>query len=296
MRGEEQKKKGFIRNVAIFMLFVIMITSASVAFAASRSPQKISVYMDGKKMDHRTYHLTEGGKKRIIVKNVSQKAKKTVRYSSSKKTIATVSKKGNVTAKKAGTAKITVTAKVGKKKIETWLKVKVGKKSSTEKITTNGGNQITVADLEYATDSGKNPTVYFISDISADAMVKAYEALHWTPTGKVGVKLSTGEPPASNYLEPTLIENLVHKVNGTIVECNTAYGGKRSGTEMHYQVAKDHGFTEIADFKILDEDGSMTLPVSGGSRLKNNYVGIRLPGSWTENSLHQCNEPFVGRL
>lgn len=273
MRGEEQKKKGFIRNVAIFMLFVIMITSASVAFVASRSPQKISVYMDGKKMDHRTYHLTEGGKKRIIVKNVSQKAKKTVRYSSSKKTIATVSKKGNVTAKKAGTAKITVTAKVGKKKIETWLKVKVGKKSSTEKITTNGGNQITVADLEYATDSGKNPTVYFISDISADAMVKAYEALHWTPTGKVGVKLSTGEPPASNYLEPTLIENLVHKVNGTIVECNTAYGGKRSGTEMHYQVAKDHGFTEIADFKILDEDGSMTLPVSGGSRLKNNYVG-----------------------
>ena len=100
-----------------------------------------------------------------------------------------------------------------------------------------------------------------------------YEALGWTPTGRVAVKLSTGEPPASNYLDPQLIKDVVEAVDGTIVECNTAYGGSRSETAMHYQVAEDHGFTEIADFQILDENGSMTLPVEGGSVLTENYVG-----------------------
>ena len=100
-----------------------------------------------------------------------------------------------------------------------------------------------------------------------------YEALNWSPTGNVAVKLSTGEPPASNYLRPELIQNLVQSVDGTIVECNTAYGGSRAETAMHYQVAEDHGFTAIADFQILDENGSMTLPVEGGTRLTENYVG-----------------------
>ena len=100
-----------------------------------------------------------------------------------------------------------------------------------------------------------------------------YEALNWSPTGNVAVKLSTGEPPASNYLRPELIQNLVQSVNGTIVEYNTAYGGSRAETAMHYQVAEDHGFTAIADFQILDENGSMTLPVEGGTRLTENYVG-----------------------
>lgn len=100
-----------------------------------------------------------------------------------------------------------------------------------------------------------------------------YEALNWSPTGNVAVKLSTGEPPASNYLRPELIQNLVQSVDGTIVECNTAYGGSRAETAMHYRVAEDHGFTAIADFQILDENGSMTLPVEGGTRLTENYVG-----------------------
>ena len=115
--------------------------------------------------------------------------------------------------------------------------------------------------------------VYFTSDISPEGMLAVFKALGWTPAGNVAVKLSTGEPPASNYLRPELIKDVVDTVNGTIVECNTAYGGSRSETAMHYQVAKDHGFTEIADFQILDEDGSMTLPVNGGSVLKENYVG-----------------------
>ena len=80
-----------------------------------------------------------------------------------------------------------------------------------------------------------------------------YTALGWTPTGSVAVKLSTGEPPNSNYLRPELIKDVVQAVDGTIVECNTAYGGSRAQTAMHYQVAKDHGFNDIADVVILDE-------------------------------------------
>lgn len=117
------------------------------------------------------------------------------------------------------------------------------------------------------------PIVYFTSEITPESLVAVYEKLGWKPSGKVAVKLSTGEPPASNYLRPALIKNLVQSVNGTIVECNTAYDGSRNKTEVHYQVAKDHGFTDIADFQIQDENGSMTLPVTGGSVLTENYVG-----------------------
>ena len=120
---------------------------------------------------------------------------------------------------------------------------------------------------------GETSIVYFTGDISPEGMVAIYEALGWEPAGKVAVKLSTGEPPASNYLRPELIGDLVELVDGTIVECNTAYGGSRAETAMHYQVAEDHGFTAIADFQILDEDGSMSLPVEGGSQLSENLVG-----------------------
>lgn len=115
--------------------------------------------------------------------------------------------------------------------------------------------------------------VYFTSDISPEGLMAVYEALEWEPTGSVAIKLSTGEPPASNYLEPDLIQELVQSVDGTIVECNTAYGGSRTETAMHMQVAEDHGFTAIADVDILDADGSMELPVEGGTRLQSNLVG-----------------------
>lgn len=117
------------------------------------------------------------------------------------------------------------------------------------------------------------PVVYMTQEITPEGLMAVYQALQWEPQGRVAVKLSTGEPPASNYLRPELIAGLVQSLDGTIVECNTAYGGSRAETAMHYQVAEDHGFTAIADFQILDEDGSMTLPVQGGSRLSENYVG-----------------------
>lgn len=147
------------------------------------------------------------------------------------------------------------------------------KSSKSTKDDTSIIQQINLDKLEHRTSDTKAPVVFFISDVSAKSMLKLYEALGWTPSGKTGVKISTGEPPASNYLRPQLLKDTVQKVNGTIVECNTAYGGSRASNAMHKQVVKDHGFLEIADFDLLDEDGIMTIPVNGGKRLKEDYVG-----------------------
>ena len=81
------------------------------------------------------------------------------------------------------------------------------------------------------------PTVYFTADISHEGLQRVYDALNWTPAGKLAVKVSTGEPPASNYLRAELIGPLVQSIGGTIVECNTAYGGSRASSALHKQVA-----------------------------------------------------------
>ena len=94
--------------------------------------------------------------------------------------------------------------------------------------------------------------VYMFTNINSDNLVKIYEALGREAKGKVAVKLSTGEPGGHNFLNPELIKALVQKVNGTIVECNTAYGGGRATTVDHLQAAKDHGFTAIAPVDIMD--------------------------------------------
>ena len=116
------------------------------------------------------------------------------------------------------------------------------------------------------------PVVYMTSEISSKKLMDIYAALGAAPEGNIAVKLSTGEP-GSNYLRTDLIGELVQSLDATIVECNTAYGGSRANTAMHYQVAEDHGYTDIADVDIMDENGSMTLTVTGGSNLTENYVG-----------------------
>ncbi len=119
-------------------------------------------------------------------------------------------------------------------------------------------------------------TVYFTSDISPEGLMAIYEALGIPLTGEnIAVKVHTGESQQSNHLRPDFIKELVQLLDGTIVECNTAYGGSRSETAMHYQLAEDHGFTEIADVVIMDETDSIALPVEGGEILKENYVGAR---------------------
>ena len=126
----------------------------------------------------------------------------------------------------------------------------------------------------YETSDKNAPVVYFTREITPESLVKVYKAMGWQPHGKVGVKISTGEPPASNYLRPSLIGKLVKdELSGTIVECNTAYGGSRASNAMHKQVVKDHGFLEIAPFDLLDENGEMEIPVNGGKNLKVDYVG-----------------------
>lgn len=117
------------------------------------------------------------------------------------------------------------------------------------------------------------PKVYFFKEISSDNLVKIYEALGREAKGKVAVKLSTGEPGGHNFLQPSLIKALVQKVNGTIVECNTAYGGGRADTESHLKAAADHGFTAIAPVVIMDAEGEVKLPVDGGKHLKFDIVG-----------------------
>ena len=124
--------------------------------------------------------------------------------------------------------------------------------------TTMGSVELTEEHQSHEVDEADedSSTVYMTTDISPEGLMRAYEALGVTLNGDhIAVKLSTGEP-GSNYLDPDLIADLVHEVNGTIVECNTAYQGSRTETQMHYQVAEDHGYTEIADVVIMDEDGA----------------------------------------
>ena len=117
-------------------------------------------------------------------------------------------------------------------------------------------------------------TVFFARAVDQDALAAVFGAVCEALKGeRIGVKLSTGEPGGNHYLQPDLIAGLVASVNGTIVECNTAYGGQRGTTESHYRVAEDHGFTAIAPFAIMDEGGSVSLPVEGGYHLNEDLVG-----------------------
>lgn len=145
--------------------------------------------------------------------------------------------------------------------------------ATAEAIVTNGDVELDTAALPYCVEAEDAPVVWFIADISPAALMAAYDALGVTLPGRVGVKMSTGESARSNYLRPELIGGLVQSLNGTIVECNTAYGGSRASTAMHMQLAKDHGLTDIADVDILDADGSMELPVDDPVRIPVDYVG-----------------------
>jgi len=122
-------------------------------------------------------------------------------------------------------------------------------------------------------ENEKTAFVYMTKDISAEGLMAIYEALDRKATGKVAVKISTGEPGGHYFLSTKLIQPLVQAVNGTIVECNTAYGGRRSTTESHRKVVKEHGFTDIAPIDIMDAEGSMSIPVVDGKHLKEDMVG-----------------------
>lgn len=119
----------------------------------------------------------------------------------------------------------------------------------------------------------KPSTVYFCPRITADNLVKVYQALGREAKGRVAIKLSTGEAGNPNHLSTDVIKRLVHLVEGTIVECNTAYEGRRCNVADHLQTAAEHGFTAIAEVDIMDAQGDIALPVRQGKHLKENYVG-----------------------
>lgn len=144
---------------------------------------------------------------------------------------------------------------------------------NTESGQTDHSNAEQETVLPDNSEETENPVVYMTENISSEGLQAVYAALGTSPSGNIAIKLSTGEP-GSNYLPTDLIGDFVQSFDSpTIVECNTAYGGSRSNTAMHYQVAKDHGYTDIAEVDIMDENGSMTLPVNGGDNLTENYVG-----------------------
>lgn len=128
-----------------------------------------------------------------------------------------------------------------------------------------------------ATEVADSAVVYMTEEISPEAIIKLYEALGRKVNGKVAIKISTGEPGGHNFLQPSLISDFVKLTNGTIVECNTAYNGKRFTTADHRRAAEEHGFTAIAPVDIMDADGEVKLPVKGGKHLKYDIVGSHFP-------------------
>ena len=120
------------------------------------------------------------------------------------------------------------------------------------------------------------PVVYFTKDISPEGLVKLYEALGVEASGKVAVKISTGESEKSNHLRPELIGQLVKKVNGTLVECNTAYEGSRSSTASHRKEIEKRGYNRIATVDIMDEEGEIKIPVADDKWIKYDIVGSHL--------------------
>ena len=119
--------------------------------------------------------------------------------------------------------------------------------------------------------------VYFIKDITPENIIKAYEALDKKLPGKVAVKMHSGEAGNQNYLRPDFVKDVINHVNGTVVECNTAYAGARNSTEKHEKLIKDHEWDKYFPFDLMDAEGpDLELDIPHGKVLKKNYVGKNL--------------------
>ena len=119
--------------------------------------------------------------------------------------------------------------------------------------------------------------VYFIKDITTENIIKAYEALGKKLPGKVAVKMHSGEAGNQNYLRPDFVKDVINHVNGTVVECNTAYEGARNSTEKHEKLIKDHEWDKYFPFDLMDAEGpDLELDIPNGKVLKKNYVGKNL--------------------
>ena len=116
--------------------------------------------------------------------------------------------------------------------------------------------------------------VYFIKEITPENIIKAYEAVGKKLEGNIAVKMHSGEKGNKNYLRPEFVKDAINYVNGTVVECNTAYEGARNSTEKHLELIKEHEWEKYFPFDLLDREGpDMELDIPSGKVLKKNYVG-----------------------
>ena len=118
--------------------------------------------------------------------------------------------------------------------------------------------------------------VYFTTEITQESLVKMYEVLGKELTGKVAVKLHSGEDGNQNYLRPDFMKKLVDKLDATVVECNTAYPGARTNNKDHKELLHKHGWDKYYKFDLMDEDGDITLDIKNGKVIKKNYVGSHI--------------------
>ncbi len=140
-----------------------------------------------------------------------------------------------------------------------------------------GGNKQAESNVVAAEpEAAQKATVYFTKDITPESLVKIYKALGVEPSGKVAVKISTGEGGNPHYLKPTLIRGLVEEVDGTIVECCTAYGGSRQDPKNHWKTIHEHGFDSIFTVDLMDEYGEMRIPAKDQKHLEYDIVGEHL--------------------
>lgn len=120
----------------------------------------------------------------------------------------------------------------------------------------------------------KKSKVYFAKEITPESVVKIFEKLGKELPGKVAVKVHSGEEGNQNYLHPEFMRKMIEKVNGTVVECNTAYEGQRNNTEKHKKLMENHGWTKYFDVDIMDAEGDdLVLNIPNGKVIKENYVG-----------------------
>lgn len=119
--------------------------------------------------------------------------------------------------------------------------------------------------------------VYFTKELTPQSVVKMYKALGIELSGKVAVKVHSGEAGNQNYLEPLFMKPIIDYVRGTVVECNTAYEGARNTTLKHKELLKNHGWSELFNVDLLDEEGpDLVLAIPNGQVIRENYVGKNL--------------------
>ncbi len=119
-------------------------------------------------------------------------------------------------------------------------------------------------------------TVYFTREIRPEKVIELYRLLNIQLPGRVAVKVHSGEKGNQNFIRPTFWKPMIDAVQGTVVECNTAYEGSRDTTKAHWQTMADHGWTAVAPVDIMDEEGDFAIPVEGGKHLKENFVGTHM--------------------